>query len=517
MPLMMGNEAYSGFERSLAVCEIDETLIGMAKERFAEYLKKGVIKDSRFGDDSWDTYDEIRNCCLDFSFDKKAFAGNTQDWIGCTAKCYSDCLRTYVLMKFGELSLLRLQKVLNSIREIAGLSPEDMTEYGNENTELKKHIVDFLGLIPQSNELRESVMEDLEEAALRKKLSDSRDLSAFRYFLDFGRHMEEFWNAADAHERYFYFPVWFWWNLTSILPLRATEYLMTPRDCIITEDDKTFIQIRRTLNKKRGRKHGYKINEDYKICTYEIPEDIAEEIRKYIKATADMPATFLETLLIPDRPVSCGYFSYGQMVLRLKKLCDHMMNDENYPIHLGDTRHLAMINLILSGGSPTICRELAGHESIDISSGYYANLSSVVEGMVFNEFHGGREKSALKEGRYYIAVPEGSVKVHEGWCSSPRMIRGDVGDCIGAYIPDGEIGDCRTCRYFYPEKRGLQLDISKRAKEDVDAGGIYLMQMIELVRKSLGCEEDIASAILRIRGSADRYGKLLARRLKEEQ
>ena len=43
------------------------------------------------------------------------------------------------------------------------------------------------------------------------------------------------------------------------------------------------------------------------------------------------------------------------------------------------------------------------------------------------------------------------------------------------------------------------------------------MQMIELVRKSLGCEEDIASAILRIRGSADRYGKLLARRLKEEQ
>ena len=143
MSLMMGSEAYSGFERSLAVCEIDEKLIGMAKERFAEYLKKGVIKNSRFVDVSWDTYDEVRNCCLDFSFDKKAFVGNTQDWIGCTAECYSDCLRTYVLMRFGELSLLRLQKVLNSIREIAGLSLEDMTEYGNENTELKKHIVEF--------------------------------------------------------------------------------------------------------------------------------------------------------------------------------------------------------------------------------------------------------------------------------------------------------------------------------------------------------------------------------------
>ena len=39
----MGSEAYSGFERSLAVCEIDEKLIGMAKERFAEYLKKAGI------------------------------------------------------------------------------------------------------------------------------------------------------------------------------------------------------------------------------------------------------------------------------------------------------------------------------------------------------------------------------------------------------------------------------------------------------------------------------------------
>lgn len=517
MSILLENETYIGFKRTIPVREIDEGLICIAKERFDAYLRKGVIRSCCFEDDSWNTYDEVRNCCLDFSFDRKNFTNNTQDWIGCTAECFADCMRTYVLMRFGELSLLRLQKVLNSLREMAGLSFEEMSAYGNENSPLKKHIVEFLGLIPRPDEIRESVMEDLEEASIREKLANSRDLSAFRYFLDFGRRMEEFWENADDHDRYFYFPVWFWWNLTSILPLRATEFLMTPRDCITIEDNKALVQIRRTLNKKKGRKHGYKIKEDYKIFTYEIPLSIADEIMNYIKVTSDMPETDLGTLLVPDRMAASGYFSYGQMSLRLKNLCDHMMGDPDYPIHLGDTRHIAMINLILSGGSPTICRELAGHESIDISSGYYANLSSVVEGMVFNEFHGGKEESALKEGRYYIAVPEERIKIHEGWCTSPKMIDGNVSDCVGAYVPNGEIGDCRTCRYFYPEKRGLQMDISKRAKESVDAGGIYLMQMIELVRKGLGYEEDIASAILRIRGDADLYGKLLARRIKEEQ
>lgn len=43
------------------------------------------------------------------------------------------------------------------------------------------------------------------------------------------------------------------------------------------------------------------------------------------------------------------------------------------------------------------------------------------------------------------------------------------------------------------------------------------MQMIELVRKSLGYEEDIDQALLRIRSSGDRYGKLLSKVYREEK
>ena len=57
----------------------------------------------------------------------------------------------------------------------------------------------------------------------------------------------------------------------------------------------------------------------------------------------------------------------------------------------------------------------------------------------------------------------------------------------------------------------MRLKILDKAKKQVDEDGIYLMQMIELVRKSLGYEEDIDQALLRIRSSGDRYGKLLSK------
>ena len=113
-------------------------------------------------------------------------------------------------------------------------------------------------------------------------------------------------------------------------------------------------------------------------------------------------------------------------------------------------------------------------------------------------------------------LPEDRLRVTDGWCTSKRMLAGDVGDCVGCYHPGGSIGECRQCRYFYADRKGLQIKLQKEAKEAVNADGIYLMQMIELVRKSLGYEEDIASALLRIRGSADRYANLLARKVKEQ-
>ena len=200
------------------------------------------------------------------------------------------------------------------------------------------------------------------------------------------------------------------------------------------------------------------------------------------------------------------------------KFCGEVFGDEAYPVHPGDTRHLAMINLMLSGGSPVICRELAGHEEIDISSNYYANMSAVIESSVFEMYHGGHGSTAI-EGRLQIpaAGPADGIRMEEGWCLYQGMKEGDMAGCLDSYSIDGMLGVCRDCRHFRPDYPGLRMDLEKAAKRKVDADASYLIRMIEQVRKSLGYTESIQEAMLRLQASANQYRALLADRYIKEK
>ena len=50
-------------------------------------------------------------------------------------------------------------------------------------------------------------------------------------------------------------------------------------------------------------------------------------------------------------------------------------------ISLGDTRHMALINLVMSGASLQACKELAGHHHIVTASHYYSNITSMLDAL----------------------------------------------------------------------------------------------------------------------------------------
>ena len=149
------------------------------------------------------------------------------------------------------------------------------------------------------------------------------------------------------------------------------------------------------------------------------------------------------------------------------KFCGLVFGDEKYPVHPGDTRHLAMINLMLSGGSPVICRELAGHEDLDISSNYYANISAVVESSVLEMYHGAYDGPAI-DGKllFPAAVPSDGTRMGKGWCLYPGMKEGDMSGYLDSYSADGMLGVCRDCRHFRPDDPGIRLDLEKAAKKE---------------------------------------------------
>lgn len=513
MQMLAETEKCGGYIRYLPVKRLDAETRKRAIERFMEFHSKGVLWECSFYDDIWNATDERRQCRIDFRFDPEKYDERTRFWVGCTAECYKECLKAYAAMLFGDYSLEMIRIIIKDLAEMAGNSEEEVLQNSSEK---HYHRAGFLNLIPFGNDIRDHVIEALEDIQIRRKKKKQRNLADFHQFLAFDRALKEYWRDAEEADRRKYFPVYFWWHLTSILPLRATEFLMTPWDCIEEKDGTYLLTVRRTKMKK-GEKHGYKICEDYSLHSYAVTREIYQEIDWYRKTVPVHLIPEIGTLLVPEGSTPSGYFTFCQMQRRLRQFCKEILGTDDYPVHLGDTRHLAMVNLILSGGSPVVCRELAGHEDIDISSHYYSNMSGIVESMIVSQFRGWDPDSAIKgRNRYHLSVPENVTRVRNGWCDYAGLVQGDVSGCVSSYVPGGRIGDCLTCLHYYPERKGLQLQIEKDAKKQVDADGIYLMQMISLVRKSMGYEEDIDEAILRIRGSAERYGKLLKRKYREE-
>jgi len=209
-----------------------------------------------------------------------------------------------------------------------------------------------------------------------------------------------------------------------------------------------------------------------------------------------------------------GYYTYANLSTCLRRFQEDVMGvgDESR-IHLGDTRHLAMIGLILSGGSPLICKELAGHDDINISAHYYSNISSYIKSATYEAHLKSRAPMAeLTEQSLYIpGTLQQNIPVQDGLCGSSAYRNGEIDDCIKSIGLYGEIGDCRHCPHFIDGESGVHLMFSNpiERKQQVDKDSQYLLQTLEAVRRGIGLPEDIQSALLRLQQSGAWYRRCL--------
>ena len=502
--------------RALPLTDAGSDTISRARAVFNDYKARSVIINDDFDDATWRFTNQAHNVNLSLA----TTSGNIQEWIGCGIDDYNNCVRAYIVFNLGELELSSMRAIVNLFNKISRLP-------ANEAAELMKdanHAVKLLQLLPGGNEQRDSVIASLDENASKYNCdrdSRKRTLAEFQTYLKFNKIVDEFWLQADAGQRLFYFPLYFWWRLTAILPLRPTEFLLTPRDCL----DGNTLSVRRTRLKGGGRKISYRINDDYEVFKYTLNSELANELCKYIDATDSLPGTEISTLfrLAPYRGGHTStlsghnrYYTYQHLRNCLRIFYDEVVREQEpnlEMVNLGDTRHLAMISLISSGGSPTICKELAGHVDIGTSSHYYSNLSKFVECVTINRFRASKGGGAEIAGvaKYAISSPVGAHRIDGGYCAALSVKDGNISECLKVMDGKGRIGECSCCAHYYPDIQGLRMELFDEddGKNQVDLDSRYLIRMIELVRKGIGYNEDIGSALLRLQRSCDRYGKCL--------
>lgn len=496
-------ENYDNYCRILPVEVLDKFQVNKAKKCFEEYKENGVIKDGDFNNDVWTLTNQILERKLRFDIEPDEYKSGAGSWIGISRRQFREAAKTYICLSFGESNISHLVSIANQLRALGTLKVNECNGFTGDII----HVISFLKLLPGESVKRDVVIEKIEDEyqMLRWNKSNARRLSDFKNYLLFDRKIKEFWENANSDKRIMYFPVYFWWTLTAILPLRATEFLLTPYDCIKKTENGYVITIRRTKLKKK-RNVTYKIESDYEMHDYTIPDDLAKNVLEYQAMTALRKR---EMLLLSSIYARSRYLSYGQFNNRLNGLLKEI-DSVGLGIHMGDTRHIAMINLILSGGSPTICRELAGHENISISSNYYANLSEIIECSVY-DFCTRTEQGADLSGNMYFSLelPKEKIRVQDGWCNCMKVETGDISECMKNYRTGSTLGNCSGCVHYIPDKKGMKFKITKERKQAVDDSCEYLIQTIELVRKGNGADDDILTALSKLQNDSFRYAATL--------
>lgn len=519
----------NSYSKHYELSVINRSSIAIARNIFNVYADSGVIRHACFDDNVWVLFDEIRTVTLDFRITDTGII-EFLNIPGYSVEKLSEYMKVYVVLRMGSLGLSTIKEITKAIKSF--IFDPNMERIASSNTSAA-YITDFLRSLPNRTYIDEMIERIESMDLILSKRGDKRILAEFKQYFRLDESLNSFWTQAADHDKVFFFPVWLWWQLTAILPLRPTEFLLTPRNCLERVGDEYRITVRRTLRKGNSsgrKKKTYHIDGDYDTYVYKVSDKIAHEIEWYIDFTNSEYRSSIGALfsIIPHwryfhktMPFTATYYTYSYLSRSLSEFqSTYMCSDtEISSIHLGDTRHIAMIGLIISGGSPSICRELAGHEDISISSHYYSNISRFVECSVyeFSRTHTLYPVEIINRDNP-MAQADIRTPVRDGYCASSEYAEGRINDCLCSVGPMGELGECKRCRYFVDGKTGkyrVLADIHGR-RMDVDNDSRQLISAIERVRKGIGLNEEIELCIMRLQSSVAIYAQSLIDAGKED-
>lgn len=513
---------------------------------FRVYSENGTILNKRFDDRKWKTTDEYQVCNLSFEINLDDYK-EYEDNLGIDINSFVKYLKTYILCKLGEYELSSFRQFLCDIRKIIKLHFDDFSNDIEDikNPELLK-LIDFFRSLPRNSnsESFEYIIESLERNIKFQEYGKARNLAVFDSYFAFNDLIHRFWRESqDKDEKLFFFPVWFWWRLSAVIPMRPREVVLTPRNCLRKNGDLWNLSIRKDKQKGNEKKNYYQIDRDYELFNFTITEDFANDINWYLENTKDYPNNNLNTLFTTfthykrwERcaPYTSRYFTYINLNTCLRYFFEfivrdyygyflvdeerkHLKTNEIQKFCLGDTRHLSMIGLIFSGAPITVAQTLAGHDSLEIGAHYYSNVNSFIETQTYRNY----KKLPCGE-RFTIAeyqkpvVIDSYTPVKGGKCYSKKYAEGNFDDCLACLGPECEIGHCQSCRYF--RTNGRIFNNKKTEYEAKINNGVKTLQYaVKSVRQAKGYEEDISKEIFKLKSIADEYRQyLLETRGKDE-
>ena len=445
--------------------------IKLYMEQFDIYKAEGKII-GEFKDDIWVCNTGIKSFRINFHFNEVKYASHLKKDLKLTPREIRDMLKFYVLYICGEYIFRTIAQKNNLIKSV-------LTEYGDERYSIMKtdkttfgHFLAFIGL-PES--VAKAILAGIH--ANKPNPSKQRELAMFVNYLAIDSELTDMYSSQIPDSEFVrWFPILFWVKITFVIPLRATEMLLTPFKCIEHRGKDTFILLRRSMLKKGHRTVYYDVDKDYHIFEYRIPNNkTVSLIEKYINLTEKNERRFLfdYSKFSTNGLMSLMTFNNLLEAFVTERLIGNKKYDfakfatgiEEFSVVVaGDSRPIAMSNIFFQNNGAEICRQLADHENLKTSEGYFTNVAKTVEAASIMRMQKKivRGYTRTNKDRKNTDLP-GYISDNRS-CSSPRRPKetGDITDCIKqGHIDD----DCLGCDYYEPTESEVKKEAEKRAEK----------------------------------------------------
>ena len=523
----------------------DNNMIKQAKEVFDDYIEKGIILSYDFDNHKWETTNEYANISFLFNVNTFQYKRFYQPLFGLGYDEFISYLKSFIVLSMNQHVLGSLQAFLRDIKRMIKETKQDIiSDIEIIKISSPSLCIDFLASLPYPDNSEVSqLLEQLDNAmtvAYQNKPKQQRQLAQFQSYFAFNDILTDYWSQPLSQEqRLFYYPLYLWWHITAVIPLRPREFLLTQRNCLSEKHGKYFLTLRRNNLKGKEKAVAHKISEDYYETTYEIPEGLAMDIQAYLDLTDGQSATKLNTLFVTDSHykrwerrtgVNNRFLTYTNLNTILKYFYNEVIAEQygyhvhylelppkledceiNY-IHVGDTRHIAMINLIAEGASPVTAMLLAGHDNVATSSHYFSNLSQFIECrsyQVYRKLTSSQTNYAISKAQRQYTLGKSYVTLNnKGRCYSPRYAEGDFSDCLKVISSHAELGACTSCP-FYRKAGKDYFTMDKSYKRAIDEEALSIDEAIKRVREGKGNVEDIGEALLKLKTVSHSYQEYL--------
>lgn len=317
-----------------------------------------------------------------------------------------------------------------------------------------------------------------------RKLPNYHDILIFDYALD-----EYFQSCTSDEEKLQYYPVYLWWRVTRIIPMRPTEFYSLQRECVSIDTEGRYWMV--LPRKKESSNHPGKLEI---TDTVQVNQEVFDLIEEYKRLTAafSLESTYLisykayrkyvKTKTIERTRKKMGTHQFTTLIYRFYEEIIFPKFGDIERIKPGDTRHFAFCNMMLQGFNMLTIARIGGHAQLETQLHYHKHLDHFAESFVHHaaktlrmkrrniwktNWTTGSHTTIAKSQLYQASDFKQKYRVEHGYCTD--------------HPAHCKIGDCRFCEFYFFSPEDEQEGLSW-LKDCSDVLENRLKEQLELMR-----------------------------------